>query len=180
MESKSFRSETYWIKQKQIKMNLSLRAEESWDNSQASFKTFPRLNSDTSISLSKALWTLWRPQDPIFIMSGNSCLNRSSRVSPKTPQFTLGPSIDICNSCFSDKFVKDADKAEWRFVAFGRFRNFDTNFLVRTCLSLLSQYLSCRSIYSFCRILSMLSSYDITKYGEAFINFSRTSLSFKK
>ena len=67
------------------------------------------------------------------IVSGNSCLECSSLMSPWTLQFTLGPSIDIHSSCFSDNFTKDADKAMWRFVAF---RNFESNILCRpvSCL----------------------------------------------
>ena len=137
MEIKSLRdTQTYhsrksWLSQ--IRMCISQ------NNCQAPFKTFARFHSDASILLLKALWTLWRPLDPIFIMSGNSCLEQSSPISPRTLDFTLGQSIGICNSCFSDNFSEDADKAVWRFVAFRRFKNCDLKYLVRVYLSLSSR-----------------------------------------
>ena len=157
-------------------MYVSLRVGKSWNNYQAPFKRFARFHSNASIQFLKSLWTLWRPQDPISIISENSCLERSSPISHRTLQFTFEQSIDICNSYFSDNFSKDAHKVVWRFVKFGRFRNFQSKYLVWTCVSLSSPYLTCRSICSFCRILFMLSSCDIIKHGKAFIDFSKTSL----
>ena len=132
MESKSLRhTETYhsgkfWHSQIRIRY-LSVH-----------HKTTENTHENTQI-LSYHSWKLCEHYEDhrlIFIMSGNSCLEHSSSISPRTLQFTLGPFIVICNNCFSDNFAKDADKVVWRFVAFGWFRNFESEYLVRTCLSL--------------------------------------------
>ena len=137
MEIKSLRdTQTYHSRKSWL---LQIRMCISQNSCQVPFKTLAMFHSDASILLLKALWTLWRPQDPIFIMSGNSCLEWSSPISPRTLDFTLGQSIGICNSCFSDNFSEDTDKAVWRFVAFRRFKNFDSKYLVQVYLSLSSQ-----------------------------------------
>ena len=66
-------------------------------------------------------------------MVQNSCLERSSPISHRALQYTLGLSIDVCNSCFSANFAKDADEAVWRFVAFWQFRNFKSKYPVSSC-----------------------------------------------
>ena len=134
MERKSFdHTEKYhsgksWLLQ--IRMYISLHAEYI---SQTPFKTFARFHSDASMPHLKALWTLWRPQDPIFIMLQNSCLECSWPISHRALQLTLGLSIDVCNSCFSGNFAKNADKVVWRFVAFWQFRNFESKYPVSSC-----------------------------------------------
>ena len=168
MERKSFRHMQTYRSGKSWLPQIGMYVLSVHENHEAIAKSLSKISQGSTQMLPFHIpWTLWRPQDLIFIMSKNSCLERFSPISPRTLQFTLGLSIAICNSCFSDNFAKDADKAMWRFVAFELFRNFELKYFVRTSLSFTPQYLAYRSISSFCRILFLLSSYDITKYGEA-------------